>query len=109
MKSLSSFRDYCKINHPTIIIYNDENNTKYTPTYPQRGTIYDPLKMCLTFESIDVFFNPNTVILKGYNGIMCFHYVIGVNIEMTGNPLGDIVTLYCSNNKVKASYVFIMR
>lgn len=78
------------------------------------GTLDRPLENILAslvheMTHIAVDFNPNTVTLKGDNGIMRFCFVTGVNIETAGSPLGDTVTLYCSIGERKASYTLIMR
>lgn len=101
MLNLSSFRDYINNNRPSVILYDDENNWEQQP--------YNALTMSLAFESVNIGFNPNTVTLKGDNGIIRFNFVRGVKIEAAGCVLGDIITLYCSIGNYRTTYTLIMR
>lgn len=101
MLNLSSFRDYINNNRPSVILYDDENNREQRP--------YNTLTMSLAFESVNIYFNPNTVTLKGNSGVMRFYNVIGAKIEAAGCLLGDIITLYCSIGNYRTTYTLIMR
>ena len=70
--SFIEFRDYIERKNPKVIIYNDENNSDYMQGVKRRCyDISEPLRICLSFSKILVYFNPNIVHLKSNSGAQC--------------------------------------
>lgn len=107
--SFIKFRDYIEKKNPTVIIYNDENNSNYIQGVKRRCyDVLEPLRICLSFSKIIVCFNPNIVHLKSNSGTMTFNSVQKVQIDFN-NILGDIVTLYCGTSRNIIAYTLIVR
>lgn len=108
--SFIEFRDYIEKKKPTVIIYNDENNSDYMQGNKRRCyDISESLRICLSFSKILVCFNPNIVHLNSNSGTMTFNSVQKVRLDLNNNMLGDIITLYCGTKENITAYTLIVR
>lgn len=108
--SFIDFRDYIEKKNPTVIIYDDENNSNYIKGVKRRYyDMSEPLKMCLSFSEILIYFNPNIVYLRSNSGTMTFCNVQKVRLNLDNCALGDIITLYCGTNGNITAYTLIIR
>lgn len=108
--SFIKFKTYIEKKKPTVIIYNDENNSDYMQGTERRCySIAQPLHMCLTFNDILIATNPNIVQLQSKSGKMRFNYIHRVSVDTSGSLLGDVVTLYCNADEKTKAYTLVIR
>ncbi len=107
--SFLEFRDYVEKKNPTVIIYDDGNNSNYIRGAKRRCySITEPLRMDLTFDSVLMLMNPNIVLLKSNSGTMRFNFVRKISID-NDCLLGDVVTLFCTTEDGTTAYTLIIR
>lgn len=104
--TIPEFNDYLRTKKPTVIIYDDENNSEYKRGYV-RHAVCQPSYISLIFNHICTY--NRAVILKSGSGYIRLNNIEKIDLKLTASPLGEIATLYCKNEDYSTAYTLIIR
>lgn len=101
--SISEFEDFCNKKIPTVIIFHYENQVLFT--------LPNTFRISITFDTISVRYNPNTIKLSSKCGAVFFDLVKHVYVDKE-LPIGRVFHIVCENIDSKSAnqvYTIVVR